>query len=132
MQRFLIKLFLLTLLTMGLYYFAGQYLPSKWYYSNFFWLPCVIALVTAFLHSGLMKRTSDSKRFIRFYMGSTGLKLFIYLTIIIVVAFLDKPVVIPFALSFFFFYLCFTIFEVAEAYENFGHKAEKKKLPVKE
>ena len=48
-------------------------------------------------------------------MGSTGLKLFIYLTTIIIFAFINKPMTIPFALCFFFFYFCFTIFEVLES-----------------
>lgn len=80
----------------------GNYIPAKWYYPGLFWLPCFIAIVTAILHWGLVKRSGDSKKFIRYYMGSTGLKLFIYLTIIIVFAFINKPMVIPFALSFSF------------------------------
>lgn len=123
MKNFLLKLILLTLITAGLYYFSGKFIPAKWYYPDFFWLPCFIAIVTAVLHRGLVIRIGDSKKFIRYYMGSTGLKLFLYLTIIIVFAFLNKPQVIPFALSFFFFYFSFTVFEVAEAYQNFGTKA---------
>ncbi|MBL7923940.1 MAG: hypothetical protein JNL88_07060 [Bacteroidia bacterium] len=122
MQRFLVKLLLLTALTAGLYYLAGRYLAEQWYYASFFWLPLLIASVTAGLHYGLLKRKDDSKKFIRYYMGSTGLKLFLYLLIIIVFAFANKPQVIPFALCFFFFYLSFTIFEVAEAMEHFGNK----------
>ncbi|MBK7886404.1 MAG: hypothetical protein IPJ86_03605 [Bacteroidetes bacterium] len=122
MKNFLLKLILLTSLTSGIYYFMGNYIPAKWYYAEFLWLPCFIAIVTAILHWGLVKRSGDSKKFIRYYMGSTGLKLFIYLTIIIVFAFINKPMVIPFALSFFFFYFSFTVFEVAEAYKNFGNR----------
>ncbi len=120
MQGFLIKILLLTLITTGGYFLAGNYLPANWYYPGFYWLPWMMAVVTAIFHYGLMKRKNDGKAFVRYYMGATGLKLFIYLLILLVVAFSNKAMAVPFALCFFFFYLCFTVFEVASSYKNFG------------
>ena len=120
MQRFLIKLLLLTAACIAIYYSALSLLPSEWVYENFYWLPCFIAAVTLFLHAGLMKRVHDSKNFIRYYMGATGAKLFIYLITILIFAFINKTEAIAFSLAFFFFYLCFTIFEVSEAMQHFG------------
>ncbi len=120
MTKFLFRLFLLTIATMAAYHFAGSVIPPKWYYADFWWLPVFIAVVTALLHSGLLQRRDDNKKFIRFYMGSTGIRLFIYLTTIIVVAMVNKAVAMPFALCFFFFYICFTAFEVSGAMKYFG------------
>ena len=120
MQKFIIKLIVITLLTAGIYAMLGNVIPQKWYYTNFYWLPIFIAFITLILHHGLYTRRNDGKKFIRYYMGSTGLKLFIYLTTIIIFAFINKPMVIPFALCFFFFYFCFTIFEVLESYGDLG------------
>lgn len=121
MTKFILRLTLLTILTMGIYHFAAAVIPEKWYYPDFWWLPVFIALITAVLHSGLLQRKDNSKAFIRFYMGSTGIRLFIYLTTIIVVAVVNKPLALPFALCFFFFYICFTAFEVSGAMKYFGH-----------
>ncbi len=122
MQKFIIKLIVITSLTAGVYALLGNVIPAKWYYINFYWLPIFIAFITLILHHGLYTRRNDGKKFIRYYMGSTGLKLFIYLTTIIIFAFINKPMVIPFALCFFFFYFCFTIFEVLESYGGFREK----------
>lgn len=120
MTKFLLRLLLLTIITMAAYYFAAAVIPARWYYADFWWLPVFIAVVTAFLHSGLLQRKENNKAFIRFYMGSTGIRLFIYLTTIIVVAMVNKQVALPFALCFFFFYICFTAFEVSGAMKYFG------------
>jgi hypothetical protein len=120
MTGFLLRLGVLTIGTMAIYHFAASWIPQKWYYVDFWWLPVFIAVVTAVLHAGLIRRQHDSKAFIRFYMGTTGIKLFIYLTIIMVVAFINKQLALPFALCFFFFYFCFTAFEVSGALKNFG------------
>jgi len=122
MQKFIIKLIVITLLTAGIYAMAKNIIPEKWYYDNFYWLPLFIAFVTLILHKGLYTRRNDGKRFIRFYMGSTGLKLFLYLTTIIIFALMNKPLTIPFTLCFFFFYFSFTIFEVYESYLGFREK----------
>lgn len=122
MQKFIIKLIIITLLTAGIYVYLGNLVPEKWYYPNFYWLPVFISLITLVLHYGLYVRRNDGKKFIRYYMGSTGLKLFIYLSTIIIFAFINKPLTIPFTLCFFFFYFCFTIFEVLESYGGFREK----------
>lgn len=123
MAKFLLRLALLTLITMAAYHFAAAVIPAKWYFPDFWWLPLFIALVTAVLHSGLLQRKDNSKAFIRFYMGSTGIRLFIYLTTIIIVAVLNKALALPFVLCFFFFYICFTAFEVSGAMKYFGRSA---------
>ena len=120
MFRFILRLLLLTLISTAIYHLAGNYIPPKWYFENFYWLPCVIATVTGILHFGLMQRKEDSKKFIRYYMGSTGVKLFLYLLIILAFAFMNKQEAVPFALCFFFFYLCFTVFEVGISYNTFS------------
>jgi hypothetical protein len=122
MQKFIIKLIVITLLTAGIYAMLGNVFLKNGITQTFIGYRLFIAFITLILHHGLYTRRNDGKKFIRYYMGSTGLKLFIYLTTIIIFAFINKPMVIPFALCFFFFYFCFTIFEVLESYGGFREK----------
>ncbi len=52
------------------------------------------------------------QNFIRFYMGSTALKMGLCLMVILIYRFADKATVIPFAIGFMFHYFLFTAFEV--------------------
>jgi len=122
MVRFLIKLVLLLALSLGLYAFGMGYLPERLVYPGFVWIGLLVASVTAILHIGLLRRANDSKAFIRYYMGSTALKLLVYLFTVVVFAAANRTMAIPFALGFLFFYVVFTVFEVAESYEAFGIK----------
>jgi hypothetical protein len=116
LSRFLLKLILVALLSATLYFLAGLYLPAQWHYTSFSWIPVLFAVTTYLFHQGLSQRSNDSKKFVRFYMGATAARLFFYLTVIIIFALLNRSQATVFALSFFFFYLCFTVFEVAESY----------------
>ena len=60
---------------------------------------------------------ATSKKFIRFlnyFLGTTMIKLFTFIGLIIIYILLNKKDAVPFVLSFFILYLCFTIFEVVQ------------------
>ncbi len=78
------------------------------------WLMLVFFVVTTAAFHFLSLRQSKGKpqSFIRFYMGSSALRFFIYIMIIVAYRFHDKPTLIPFAIGFMAHYFLFTIFEV--------------------
>jgi hypothetical protein len=58
---------------------------------------------------------SSQKKFIKYlnaYLLTTVLKLFLFTAVIIIYVLFNKADLIPFTLSFFILYLCYTIFEV--------------------
>lgn len=122
MLRFFIKLLLLLAVSIGLYAFASGHLPERLVYPGYAGIGGLVASVTVLVHMGLSRRAGDSKAFIRYYMGSTSIKLLLYLLIVVVFAALNRPMAIPFALGFLYFYLVFTAFEVSESYQSFGTK----------
>jgi hypothetical protein len=69
--------------------------------------------VTVLVHYLLLRSTNYSgSKFVSFFMAATFLKLFLYLIIIILYAFLIKKDVVSFILSFFILYMLYTSFEV--------------------
>ncbi|MEI8006991.1 MAG: hypothetical protein WCI48_12355 [Bacteroidota bacterium] len=53
-------------------------------------------------------------RFISVFMLTTAVKLFLYLAVMIIYAFVNRKDAIPFLLNFFFLYLVYTVFEVIQ------------------
>ena len=61
----------------------------------------------------LLKSTEDRfSRFVTQFMIITFAKLFFYIIILFVYAFLNKPDAVPFILTFFIFYFIYTVFEI--------------------
>lgn len=113
MKNFLVKLSLFSVLVfaidLGWIHFAPleKHVPHVWFMAGFF------ILITAVFHF-LSVNASKGKpqAFIRFYMGSTALRLMLYMMIIVAYRFYDKPTLIPFAIGFMAHYFLFTVFEV--------------------
>jgi hypothetical protein len=125
-NKFILQLIAITLITGVTYFFIGQSLPAKFFFESYMIILFLFFIVTLLFHIGLQKSfEKSSKDFIRYYMGATGAKLFVFLIIILIYAFLNKEKAVSFALTFFFFYLIFTVFEVSIATKLFGkHAAE--------
>lgn len=120
--RFFLKLILLLALSIALFAFGSEHLPERLVYPGYVKIGLFVATVTAVLHLGLLRRVDDTKAFIRYYMGATALKLLLYLLAVVVFAVTNKPMAVPFAFGFLYFYLVFTGFEVSESYRSFGVK----------
>jgi hypothetical protein len=70
-------------------------------------------VITGTLHYFFIKNMEKKpQQFVTTYLGLTGLKLFIYLIIIVGYFITNKNDAVSFILSFLFFYLAFTAFEV--------------------
>lgn len=124
MRSFQIQLVIIAVLAAGLYYLLGFALPSHLFFNGYVWIDLLLVLVTYSFHRGLVKSHSKGgKHFIRYYMGATGAKLFFFLLLIIVYAFLNKEEAVSYALAFFYFYLVFTVFEVRTAFRQFSRQS---------
>ena len=70
-------------------------------------------LVTGILHYFFIKNLEKKpQQFVTAFLGLTGLKLFLYLMVIVVYFLTNKKDAVAFILSFLFFYLVFTAFEI--------------------
>lgn len=113
MKSFIIKLALYSILIAIADYSwnanmpAQNIIPKIWAIFGFF-----VVLTLAFHYFTILAAKGKPQNFIRFYMGSTALRMAICLLVIIVYRFIDKPTLIPFALAFTAHYFLYTIFEV--------------------
>ncbi len=89
--------------------FAPQELVSEYllYIVPFFFL---MALLTRFFLP--RKPVKDTRKTLTLYIGASGIKLFLYLIVLIVYGLLNKDDAPAFFISFFIFYLIYTFIEV--------------------
>ena len=123
MKSTLLK-YLVQLIVFGLVLYAVLYTIPTLFFSRggFAYLGLVTVyflVVTALFHYGLL-RVSGGKpaAFIRYYMAATTLKLFLHLGVLVLVVLFRQPVLLPFAITFLVHYLCYTAFEVYQAYRH--------------
>jgi hypothetical protein len=115
MKSFIAKSSLLTVIV----FLLGAILYSTLlnpFYLNI--LPVVVALfyvVTNLVHAYLLKiSVSSGSRFTSYYMAISFTKMFFYLAVAIVYAFIYRDEAKIFLVNFLFLYAVYTIFEVAE------------------
>lgn len=114
MKSFFKNLFLFSLFVAAADYcwqhFMGEQFPVShlWQILAFF-----MAATTAFHFLSMKAAKGAPKNFVRFYIGATALRLFIYILIILVYGLLiGSETIIPFALAFLLHYFVFAAFEV--------------------
>jgi hypothetical protein len=79
------------------------------------WLVGFFMLSSIGLHWAVSKAAAENpRRFTAYYMGLTAIKMMVYLAIIAIYAFLNRPQAIPFTLAFMALYLIYTTLEVIE------------------
>lgn len=85
----------------------GKHIPHIWPMVGFF------TVMTSLFHFLSINASKEKPQgFIRHYMGTTAIRFFLYIMIILVYRFYDKTTLIPFAIGFMVHYLLFTFFEV--------------------
>jgi len=86
----------------------------KEYYSFLFpVLLLVIFLITVLFHRYIMRSAGESNRkFPAKFLGATGIKMGLYMLLIIIYVVFNRENAVPFLLVFMIIYLTFTIFEV--------------------
>ena len=77
-------------------------------------------LITALFHYIITKnKDARPQVIVRYYMSGTVLRLFIYIIILLLYRFIDKPTMVPFAIAFILHYFFFTAFEVISLLKQF-------------
>lgn len=76
-------------------------------------------VTTALIHMALMRVVETPKKFIYYFMGLTGIKMFGYLTVILVVALLKREAALGFTLFFLVMYFLYTGLEVFTLLKHF-------------
>ncbi len=122
---FIIRLIIIAAIGYAGYYFLLPNLPVKLQYHHFLYILLFFMTSTTAFHFGLSKSVeSGPKHFIRYYMAATGLKLLLYVAIIVMYAVINKAGMMAFAFCFLLFYVLFTILEVSVAYKQFGSNSK--------
>ena len=104
-----------------LFYILMPLLPDKVNYNGYIYVILFFAFATLVFHLGLSRSAvAGSKHFVRYYMMATGLKLLLYIVIIMLYAMINKPGVTAFAFTFLISYFAFTTFETVYSYKEFG------------
>jgi len=113
LKKFIIRGIIISLIL----FIAGVFLFTtilKEYFSfSFPVLLVVIFLVTVLFHRYLIRSTGESNRkFPAKFLGATGIKMGLYMILIIIYVVLDRENAVPFLLVFMIIYIIFTVFEV--------------------
>ncbi len=97
------------------------------YYLPVFWIILFgMALFTAILHIILVKLTSyNISKFSSRFILITGIKMILFLAIIVSYSFLNTNKAVPFLISFLILYILFTTFEVVLILPFFKNQSKK-------
>lgn len=108
---------------------AFFYLYPQYYFSLFPYLVLFFMVSTLTIHYLLSSATNlKPQRFISHFMMVTGGKFFLYLIILAIVAFnIPKTEIPPFAISFFIFYLVFSIVEIKSVLSHLRQDSKEEK-----
>lgn len=110
---FLKKLFIYTAIIALISYGAFYFLPEKfttntWPFIILFFISVNI-LTHKFMSNAMKKRMA---RFVNYFMILIFVKLMLYAFIIVVYSLINKPDAVAFIITFFVYYLFFTVFEL--------------------
>jgi hypothetical protein len=113
MKKFLIQLLLFTLFISIVNFCWILFMPIEKHIPHVWLVIVFFTAITALFHFLSINASKGKPQgFIRYYMGSTAIRFFLYLMIIIAYRFYDKSSLIPFAIGFMAHYFLFTFFEV--------------------
>lgn len=114
-KKFVLKLVAFSIAVLGISAMLFLTLVSSWYTPLFPLQFIVISLVTFFSHSRLLKACdANPLRFSSVYIGTTTLKLFIYLSFLVGCLLLVEIDALKFLMTFLVLYVMFTVFEVIQ------------------
>jgi hypothetical protein len=122
LYTFLIKLLVFTVVAGIVIYFANPVIPEQFRFRLYPLLLVFFMLATLLFHVGLLRSASRSNQaFVRYYMAAAGVKLFLFMGIIILYALLKRPDTVGFIVNFFVMYIGYTVFEVSLVYHKFSN-----------
>jgi uncharacterized membrane protein len=119
-SRFILLLLLYSLFVYGIFNLLLGYLTQKAIFAHYQYIQVFIAATILVVYTILeraLKRSDQS--FLRFFMALSGLKLFLFLIVMLVFALLDRPNAFSFILNFLLLYFLYSAFEVCSYYRSF-------------
>lgn len=112
-RKYAINLGLLTLLLIAVGYGLFLFIIPESYFQSFPLIPIFLFAVTLLVHLYLVKASeNDSRKFTSKYLGTMGLKIFIYVIFLAVFLVADTGHAVPFLVGFLVCYAAFTLVEV--------------------
>ena len=113
MKKFLIKLPIFSIVIALIDFCWIRFMPTEKHIPHVWMMLGFFFVMTALFHFlSIQASKGKPQGFIRFYMVSTALRLFLYIIVIVLYRFYDKPTLVPFAIGFMAHYFLFAIFEV--------------------
>ncbi len=113
--KFVLKICVLTIIIAA--FSAALFLSflRDYYFKIFPFIVILIAVVTTIGHLWVIRASNQNTlKFTTAFMGSTTLKLIIYLFFMLICLWIDHSQTISFVLTFILLYIIFTVFEVIE------------------
>jgi len=113
MKKFLIQLLLFSLLISTIDLCWILFMPIEKHIPHIWLMIVFFTTMTALFHFFTINASKGNPQgFVRYYMGSTAVRFFLYIMVILVYRFYDKSTLIPFAIGFMAHYFIFSFFEV--------------------
>ena len=114
-RAFALKAVVIAILTYVLYIMAVQYLPVGYVSAALPWVIAFFLLLTLVLfYYQLKAMVARVSRFVNVFLLATGLKLLVFLAIIVVYAFFNRTDAVSFIVGFFIIYVIFNLFEIIQ------------------
>ena len=119
-KLFILRIIMFTIILISISVILYMTLLKNFYVRLFPAQLLLIGLLTAYSHVRLMKVSEQNiRRFTSAFMLSVTLKLMIYLSFLLICLLIDPSDALPFVLTFFILYLCYTVFEVVQILKYF-------------
>ena len=113
LKKFIIRGIIISLILFITGFFLFITILKEYFSFSFPVLLLVIFFITVLFHRYLIRSVGESNRkFPAKFLGATGIKMGLYMILIIIYVILDRENAVPFLLVFMIVYLIFTIFEV--------------------
>ena len=118
---FLVKLTIFSIIVAVVFFFADPLFTGRAAFAGHIYIQLFLIAATFLFYAGLMRAGEKSDQaFIRFFMGASGVKMFLFLTIMMIFGLLNKEHAFGFIIHFFIYYLLYTTFEVVVIFKKFS------------
>lgn len=119
LKPFFIQLSVFSVFTIGVLIAWQRFAVPRFQTEHAWFIWGFFVLSTCFIHLVLMRAVETPKKFIYYFMGITGIKLFAYLMIILIYALIRREAALGFTLVFLIMYFLYTGLEVFALLKHF-------------
>lgn len=119
LKPFFIQLSVFSAFAIGILFTWQRFAAPRFQTEHAWFIWVFFVLSTAFIHLTLMRVAETPKKFIYYFMGITGIKLFAYLMIILIYALIKREGALGFTLFFLVMYFLYTGLEVFALLKHF-------------